>query len=604
MYCSVLPKNCLMERENVIQIWVAQGLINSLSNEQTLEATRDLYFNFLLQTSLLGEPGYDDFANVKTCKMHDLVHDFASHISRDYCSNMNLGYVTDATEVEVVDPSVNFQRLRALHLLPEKFINLKNLSHVYGYLHIPRMGELVNLQTLPSLTVNGEKGFGMQELETLDNLKGKLISYDIQNVMSREEASRSNLSRKFGISILELHWDLYMKGKCSPNELLEVLKPHSNLTVLSITGFSGHTFPSWMVASNHLRNLVRIKLRSCDHCVEVLALRHLPNLQLVEIHGMDYVKCIGPEFYGLNELDSTAAVFPSLRKLSLCMPNLEKWPGVRNSSLSSPRIVFPRIQELILDLCRSLTDLPETDCFHSLSHLTISNCCKLVSLPNWIQGLVSIENFTLSDGSLNYLPEMNNLVSLQIVSITFFIHSCYILNALPELSNVSALRKLDISGCLNIVSFPNVPSGLHSLRIDCCRRIKVIPAGLEACNFLEKVCITGCSSLESLDGLQHLSNLKRLEIGEFLESLDYFPWQILFHFQNLESLKLIGWSRLKSLPDLQRLPALRELIIENFNMLEVFTVWDCPLLKERCDGSGPECHKISHIPSIGILDGF
>ncbi|KAG9153261.1 hypothetical protein Leryth_020852 [Lithospermum erythrorhizon] len=185
-------------------------------------------------------------------------------------------------------------RVDNLKKLPEKFINLKNLRHVYGYLQIPNIGK--------------------------------------RRDESREEASRSNLSRKFGISILELHWDLYMKCKCNNNELLEVLKSHSNLTDLSITGFSGHTFPSW------------IKLQSCD-----------------------------------------------------------------------------------LSGSKSLDDI--------------------VSKPGW----------------------------------------------------------------------SSTPHNAESLK----------------------------------------------QIG----GLDYFPWQILFHFQNLEFLKLIGWSRLKSLPDLQRLPALRELIIENFNML-------------------------------------
>ncbi|GAA0172087.1 antimicrobial response protein [Lithospermum erythrorhizon] len=762
LYCSVFPKNYLMERESLIQIWMAQRLLNSSSNEHTLEATGDHCFNFLLQTSLLREQTYDDFSTVNTCKMHGLVHDFASHISKNYCTNMKLRYMNGNTDSEVVDLSanhrVNFQRLRALYFvgetfgdmlktnircrlyvlildgenikelpsligelkylryldvsrtsinmlpdsivklynlqtlrvdrvqnLPEKFTNLKNLRHVYGILHIPRIGELVNLQTIPGFFVNGEKGCNKKELETLDNLKGKLIIYEIQNESSKEEASKSDLSRKYGITNLELHWQNYRKDDCNAEEVLEVLKPHFNLRVLRISRFTVHNFPSWMMTSNnvHLCNLVQIQLEDCKQCVEILALGHLPNLQLIEMHMMDNVKCIGSKFYGLDELGSTGAVFPSLRKLRLSMVKLEDWLGVRNSPVSSSRIVFPCLQELILDFCKRLTNLPEMDCLDSLLRLTISNCDELTSLPDWIQSLGPLQDFSLNYSSLNCLPEMNSLISLQRISIKFCesvihfpslscltslqkleiiacgnlitissvscsvetlsIQSCYKLNDLPELHNVSALQKLEVSYCNNIVSIPNVPSGLRSLLISCCNRLKAIPGGLEACNFLENVCITGCSSLENLDGLQHLTYLRRLEIGEFSEHLDHFPWQNEFHFQYLESLKLVGWYSLKSLPGIQQLPPLRELKIEKFFMLVALPEWlgdlemlewlyisscdrlmylpsaeamqrlvnlqsldvcECPLLKKRWVGNGPEWHKVSHIPNIGISDGF
>ncbi|KAG9133290.1 hypothetical protein Leryth_026557 [Lithospermum erythrorhizon] len=639
LYCSVFPKNYLMERESLIQIWMAQRLLNSSSNEHTLEATGDHYFNFLLQTSLLREQTYDDFSTVNTCKMHGLVHDFASHISKNYCTNMKLRYMNGNTDSGVVDLSanhrVNFQRLRALYFvgetfgdmlktnircrlyvlildgenikelpsligeqkylryldvsrtsinmlpdsivklynlqtlrvdrvqnLPEKFTNLKNLRHVYGILHIPRIGELVNLQTIPGFFVNGEKGCNMKELETLDNLKGKLIIYEIQNVSSKEEASKSDLSRKYGITNLELHWQNYRKDDCNAEEVLEVLKPHFNLRVLRISCFTVHKFPSWMMTRNnvHLCNLVQIQLEDCKQCVEIPALGHLPNLQLIEMHMMDNVKCIGSKFYGLDELGSTGAVFPSLRKLRLSM-------------------------ELILDFCKRLTNLPEMDCLDSLLRLTISNCDELTSLPDWIQSLGSLQDFSLSYSSLNCLPEMNSLISLQRISIKFCESSCYKLNDIPELHNVSALQKLEVSYCNNIVSIPNVPSGLRSLLISCCNRLKAIPGGLEACNFLENYLeslkLVGWYSLKSLAGIQQLPPLRELKIEKFFMLVALPEW--------LGDLEMLEWLYISSCDRLMYPPSAEAM--QRLVNLQSLDVWECPLLKKRWVGNGPEWHK-------------
>ncbi|KAI8004996.1 putative disease resistance RPP13-like protein 1 [Camellia lanceoleosa] len=130
-----------------------------------------------------------------------------------------------------------------------------------------------------------------------------------------------------------------------------------------------------------LQNLVKIELSNCTRCEEIPPLGHLPHLEVVELVGLNNLKCIGHEFYGhnivvnqdnegivSNSCNGAAAraptvAFPALRELVLeDMPNLEEWsrPGVSLSSYSSPDTMkfFSRLEGLYIGLCPHLTTIP------------------------------------------------------------------------------------------------------------------------------------------------------------------------------------------------------------------------------------------------------
>ena len=47
-YCSLFPKDCEMDKETVIQLWIAQGFVQSSNKNQQLEDVSDEYFKDLL----------------------------------------------------------------------------------------------------------------------------------------------------------------------------------------------------------------------------------------------------------------------------------------------------------------------------------------------------------------------------------------------------------------------------------------------------------------------------------------------------------------------------------------------------------------------------
>ncbi|XP_010918012.1 disease resistance protein RGA2 [Elaeis guineensis] len=90
-YCSIFPKDYVIEREKLIQLWISEGFIQTLDGDIHEEEVGNQYFNSLLWRSLFQDIQKDQYSNIRTCKMHDLVHDLACFVARDESSIMRGG---------------------------------------------------------------------------------------------------------------------------------------------------------------------------------------------------------------------------------------------------------------------------------------------------------------------------------------------------------------------------------------------------------------------------------------------------------------------------------------------------------------------------------
>ncbi|KAL2925208.1 putative disease resistance protein RGA3 [Bienertia sinuspersici] len=80
-YCTVFSKDYKLHKEKLIYLWMAQGFITPL-NSQSLEDLGDECFTKLLQRCFFQDVKRDEMTGViKSCKMHDLVHDLAKRVS-------------------------------------------------------------------------------------------------------------------------------------------------------------------------------------------------------------------------------------------------------------------------------------------------------------------------------------------------------------------------------------------------------------------------------------------------------------------------------------------------------------------------------------------
>ncbi|KAL4645690.1 hypothetical protein ACB092_02G253100 [Castanea dentata] len=82
-YCAIFPKDYAMGKEELIQHWMAEGFLQpSQGNSFEMEDIGNKYFDILLANSLFQDITRDDFGDIISCKMHDLVHDLALSISK------------------------------------------------------------------------------------------------------------------------------------------------------------------------------------------------------------------------------------------------------------------------------------------------------------------------------------------------------------------------------------------------------------------------------------------------------------------------------------------------------------------------------------------
>ncbi|XP_047965464.1 putative disease resistance protein RGA1 [Salvia hispanica] len=258
------------------------------------------------------------------------------------------------------------------------------------------IGRLTSLQTLPYFTVGEEKGYHIEELGSLKNLKGGLAIKNLERVRDKEEALKANILQKQHLSELRFEWGSYCSGERNDESVLEGLRPHANLKKLTIYGYKGKRFPTWLQGEpqgscSPLHNLIRIKLNEIVKCDMLEALPEgldtLNSLESLSIERCRNLKSMGKPSCGEGENQGT------LRRLSIIdCGELRELPCQMLESWA------PTIEELKLQGLRSLMNLPMLiDCLAKSSHLTnltIRGVPKLMSagsVESWDLG--KLEDF-------------------------------------------------------------------------------------------------------------------------------------------------------------------------------------------------------------------
>ncbi|CAN6715946.1 unnamed protein product [Malus baccata var. baccata] len=696
-YCSMFVQDEIIDKEELIQLWMAQGLLQPSHNE-SMEDVGNENFNILLENSFFQD--VEMLGNtVYCCKMHDLMHDLAEHVSKSQSKNFPeirheaklstsalhvnpngglngeiLGDIISTYEglrilklcgAEISELPISIGKLKYLRYLdvsytritklPKsigKLYNLQTLKIKHDIFQVSRIsfpsevqnlinlrhfefgrecegypigiGRLTNLQSLSYFEVGKERGRGIEELAGLKELKGRLSIFNLGRVRDGEEAKKAKLAEKTNLRELLFAWDEDRSMiNINDEDVLEGLGPaHPKLEFLGIDNFMGEKFASWMMGSP-FPCLEELSLTQCDQLRS--APSHFPSLKKLEIDSMGSGMPIANISSNLTTL--TSLTITSIKALD-CLPE-----GMLKNNKN---LAYFKIRG-----CPDLTCITTDDvfgCCASLQSVHISGCYNLRCLPDGLQTLVSLNKLSIQGcNSLELIPDMHGLTSLRDLIIDY----CPELSSLPSgLEYCTSLQNLRISDCemLSSIGIHGLPPSLRSLDINGCNSLESIPS-LENLTHLRKLEIVDCHGLKNLPGgLKTLTSLKELKIGGFWKELDSFPpFEVI---PQLESLMLWGWPKLRSLPEkVQHLTSLAHLEISHFDGMESLPEWlgnlaslqslqirsctnlkylptakamkclaklkiviilHCPGLKERCKKeSGPEWHKISHIPNNG-----
>ncbi|KAH6810315.1 hypothetical protein C2S51_024077 [Perilla frutescens var. frutescens] len=434
----------------------------------------------------------------------------------------------------------HLQTLRAdVWKLPSTTKYLISLRHLFVGDHTElfrEIGRLTSLQTLTHFRVG--KGCQIDELGSLENLKGKIKISCLEKVRSKEEAEKANMFQKPNLFELSFKWGWRREGEVrNDKNVLDGLQPHPNLKKLEISGFKGKGFPLWtlkMAVRDDLRGswvglnkLVEITLSECKECEELPALGQLPNLKSLYLESFHKLKSINSSFYGAdNEIN---IVFPALKRLTLSnMFELREWEEVEFGSAK----VFPHLQYLMIYKCNQLMSVPSY--FSSLTELFIRGLDGMECLPDWL---------------------FHNNQDLKKVTI----ERCKKLRKLPDgLDTLKSLEELIIDGCPDMTSigYPSAAGQSHgvlrTLLIEDCRGLMDLPPDMieSWAPSLERLTLERLNSLKNLPvvidclakSAHRLTELRIFGVQEFMATCSVENWP----FRSLRELEIgVSMGRLR-----------------------------------------------------------
>ena len=466
------------------------------------------------------------------------------------------------------------------------------------------IAKLKSLRTLSNFVVGKDK---IVDLMNLESLQGTLCISHLENMLNANDARKANLKGKKNLDTLVMEWNGDLQDAGVATGILDMLKPHGTMKMLSIKDFVGAEFPTWL-GDPSFSNMVELRIERCGKCMFLPAFGQLPSLKHLVIIGMDRVQSIGPEFYGKH----CKQPFRSLVKL--CFVDMHGWQNWIPCRVECEE--FPSLHELCISNCPKLEGkfpphLP------SLEKLSIYTCERLVvsipSLPmlqeleivrckDVVDGFVKAEKLNITYcqevTSLSLLaPEIKikscqSLVNIKLKSTvrTLEIKECSALKSLEFVmdegeasstssllmneenlscignNNASLLEHLEIRDCPSLKclsSRDTSPTTLKFLKLWGCPKLESIVDKLNKDTLLEKLLIFNCENLRCLPrGLHELCHLKEITIlwcYSLISLGDLLP-------TNLRRLEIRNCKKLEALPN----------NVHNLNFLQDLSIWDCP----------------------------
>lgn len=615
IYCCVYPKGWKIEKNELIQSWMAHGYLWCLSDEQQMEDLGNEFVNTFLNMSFLVGKFFDEYGNLVGLEMPDLIHDLACYVagtdfyfnhspkdiepvhvslSMDSYNDINLSrvrtfFLQQANVWEIAQSTIKLsdiltcKHLRLLNLsrtsfavLPDSIEKLKSLRHLnlswcLNLTSLPKsIGKLVMLQTL--------KLTGCERLEFSTEVVTRLINLrhlEIHRCKAFEDMMPAGLGKLTSLQSLSYFHVVKDEKKIAGNlnELQNLNNLRGNLEINGLDQVRNVTIESQLVnlKDKNLLESLELNWENQENIEDSFQLLEnlCPHKHLKRLHVRWYP---GKEFSDwLSSINHISHI--SLFGFNNCksLPPLENLPCLKSLEIGSMKV----LEYMYFDVVSS-TAAPF---FQSLARLKLSGCENFKGWKRMECEEVSLDHFSL--------PQFHCLSQL-------IINKCPKLTDLPTFPNVEELQlcesmvkplkeTLDIASSSSSTPF----SMLKSLNIEGkLPDISVLPSQWKQnLTSLEHLEIGDVDNLDIWFG-DNFPSLKKVVIyGCDLKALPSKMCDIL----SLKQIKMMGCHKLASLPE--------EMVkLTNLVTLEI---WDCPLLVERCQSeTGVDWPQVKHVSNI------
>ncbi|XP_031261810.1 disease resistance protein RGA2-like [Pistacia vera] len=501
-YCAIFPKDYEIEKEKLIRLWMAQGYVKSKPNKD-MELIGEEYFETLAMRSFFQDfKQYDNDIDIFSCKMHDIVHDFAKFLTQNECYTIE---VDDMREIKLES---------SYHKVRHSMIMIHGKASSFRWLY----GGIEREVSFPSSIYTGNT--------FLRSLVVDVNSIDYHKIFLSKLVDQMTCLRS-----------LCLKG-CSINEIQVEIKKLIHLRCLNLSENRRlNEFPETLCGLYNLQTLLigYYNIEKLPQGIgKLINLRHFSSWwtntiymprsleRLTSLRTLEYF-VISEGSYGSKACSvECLKAFNHLRKLGIKgFGNLREVDEVRGIELNNKK----NLRDLYVGFEGRMNDeqnqelLEELQPHPNLEILRLRNYSGNTIFPNWMMSFTNFKKLFLWNCiNCKHLPPLGKLSSLEILQI-------WKLKSVKRVDNEFLGIESDVtSSSTSIIAFPKlkyldfedmieleewnyeitkrgdedirVMPSLQTLKLYSCPKLKSLPNHLNQMTTLKKE-IYGCPSLLS-----------------------------------------------------------------------------------------------------------
>ncbi|XP_073039242.1 disease resistance protein RPM1-like [Primulina eburnea] len=477
LYLSIFPEDYLLEKWELIRIWIAEGFVEP-KDGKTREEIAETYLSELLNRSLIGVAETSlDGTTPESFRIHDILREYIISKSRE----QNL--FTGTSEGEMIRPDKirrmaihkgtdNVKYLRSLFWLDFSEYSESVVLVFHEVLGHCRILKVLSLRNAPIDSIPNDV-FKQYHLKYLD-LSGTNISVIPKSIGNLQILETLNLDRS---KVTEF-----------PVEILKLRKLRHIL-----------------VGTSYSTNPVSVVAQGCKAPYEIgsylTSLQTLRGIDADEEDGIKIVQQVG-KLTQLRSLGITKLRREDGRDLCLSLVNLTNLRELDISSIN---------EDEVIDLDHSLSSLP-------LPFLRmICLCGRLEKLPRWAYSLhglavLGLWGSRLKEDPLEHLGDLPNLVRLEIAIFAYEGEELIFKSRKFQKLETLCLGKLRGLRCVRVEK-DSMPR-LARLDLWDCERMEELPEGIEHLINLQHVEFVNMSEKFNGGHMWKLAHVPRVEIWE------------------------------------------------------------------------------------------
>ncbi|XP_027337786.1 putative disease resistance protein RGA1 [Abrus precatorius] len=627
-YCSLYPKDSEIRKDELIQLWMAQGYLKCSTGKQHMEDVGNQFVKMFLMNSFFQDAENDECGEIISFKMHDLIHDLAMLVAgNDYC------YLDSKAEtVEGRPMHVSLESYEAIHLL--KSFDLIRLRTLILPLILPYHFEVEEY-----LSVTAK--FKYLRVLRMHHLSGS--TEDLKHLRYLDLMQQTSLPKSMSNLVFLQTLKLW---ECDEESFSEVVTKLVNLRCLGIAYHD--TLSRMAIGLGKLCSLQFLSTFVVGDSQEIRygTLNELKDLNLIrgelEIQYLKRVRQVALESQHVNLkekkfLQSLTLDWSSEEHGDICnsdslqlLENLQPHRNLKRLKvIDYPGMLFSNWLSLLTNVVDiSLYCLPNCRCLTPLERLP-----SLKSLD--IQVLRELEYIYLyEDGfAVTFFPSLENLVLINCPKLRGWRRRGDDINDSHNLSSSLSFPRfsqLNVYGCPKLTCMPTFPK-VENLFLYHCSAEPLIATLNSTCSADSSSSAAPLSILEELaisvpmnlpkGWMQNLTSLKCLQIG-WCDSETPEEFETGFKddtncLSSLRKISIVTCERLKALPDwICNLSLLQHIDIYNcpnlaslpegmsrLKNLKIFEVKWCSLLLKECrTETSAVSRQIAHIPQIILHD--